>query len=182
MAPAPKTAVEIRRLSAEEIAAAAPGLATVLLDCVAGGASLNFMADLTRERAEAFWRGVAEAARDDGRIMFVAEDAGGVLGTVQMVPVAIDNQPHRADISKMLVHRRGRRRGVGEALMRAAEDAAREIGRTLLTLDTMTGEAGERLYVRLGWTPIGIIPGFALYPDGRGGDTTFFYKRLDPRP
>jgi GNAT superfamily N-acetyltransferase len=178
MARASETAVEIRALSAEDIAAAAPGLAAVLLDCVAGGASISFMADLNRERAEAFWRGVAEAARTDGRILFVAEEAGGVLGTVQLVPVGIDNQPHRADISKMLVHRRGRRRGVGEALMRAAEAAARDIGRTLLTLDTMTGDAGERLYLRMGWTPIGIIPGFALYPDGRSGDTTFFYKQL----
>jgi GNAT superfamily N-acetyltransferase len=178
MARATETTVEIRPMSAEDITAAAPDLATVLLDCVAGGASISFMADLTRDHAEAFWRGVAEAARTDGRILFVAEDAEGVLGTVQLVPVSIDNQPHRADISKMLVHRRGRRRGVGEALMRAAEGAAQRLGRTLLTLDTMTGDDGERLYTRMGWIPIGVIPGFALYPDGRSGDTTFLYKRL----
>jgi len=173
-----QNAVSIRRLSADEIAAAAPDLASVLLDCVAGGASVNFMADLSRDRAEAFWRGVAEAARSDGRALFVAEDAEGVLGTVQLIPIGIDNQPHRAEVSKMLVHRRARRRGVGEQLMRAAEAAGRGLGRRLLTLDTMAGEAGERLYLRLGWVPIGVIPDFALYPDGRIGDTTFFYKRI----
>lgn len=173
-----QSAVAIRRLSADQIAAAAPDLASVLLDCVAGGASISFMADLTRERAEAFWRGVAEAARSDGRALFVAEDAEGAMGTVQLIPIGIDNQPHRAEVSKMLVHRRARRRGVGEQLMRAAEAAGRDLGRSLLTLDTMTGEAGERLYLRLGWVPIGVIPDFALYPDGRSGDTTFFYKRI----
>jgi len=146
---------------------------------IAAAADTAFgMADLSRDQAEAFWRGVARSARSDGRALFVAEDADGVLGTVQMVPIGIDNQPHRADISKMLVHRRGRRRGVGAALMGAAEDAARAVGRSLLTLDTMTGEDGERLYRRLGWVPIGVIPGFALYPDGRSGDTRFFYKPI----
>jgi len=176
--PSLSKAVRIRRLSADEITVAAPALATVLVDCVAGGASISFMADLTHERAEAFWTVAARSARVDGRALFVAEDDQGILGTVQLIPIGIDNQPHRAEISKMLVHRRGRRRGVGEALMRAAEDAARSMGRTLLTLDTMTGEDGERLYARLGWIPIGVIPGFALYPDGRIGDTTFFYKPL----
>jgi GNAT superfamily N-acetyltransferase len=178
MTSAAQSAVAIRRLSADQIAAAAPDLASVLLDCVAGGASISFMADLSRERAEAFWRGVAEAARSDSRVLFVAEDAQGVMGTVQLIPIGIDNQPHRAEVSKMLVHRRARRRGVGELLMRAAEAAGRELGRRLLTLDTMAGEAGERLYLRLGWVPIGVIPDFALYPDGRIGDTTFFYKRI----
>ena len=175
---ATETPVRIRSLSAEEIDAAAPGLAAVLLDCVAGGASVNFMAGFSGERAEAFWRGVAEAARGDGRVLFVAEDERGVVGTVQLIPIPFDNQPHRAEVSKMLVHGRARRRGAGEALMRAAEQAARTMGRTLLTLDTKTGEDGERLYLRLGWIPVGIIPGFALYPDGRRGDTTFFYKQL----
>lgn len=177
-APKPAAPVQIRRLSSGEIAAAAPSLAAVLLDCVAGGASVNFMADFTYERAEAFWRGVADAARGDGRVLFVAEDEEGILGTVQLVPVLIDNQPHRAEVAKMLVHSRARRHGVGERLLRAAEEAGRDMGRTLLTLDTATGEAGERLYDRLGWVRVGVIPGHALYPDGRVASTTFYYKQL----
>jgi GNAT superfamily N-acetyltransferase len=168
----------IRRLSPDDIEAAARDLAMVLLDCVDGGAQVSFMADLTQERAEAFWRGIADAARRDGRVLLAAEDATGLVGTVQMIPTAIDNQPHRADVAKMLVHRRARRRGVGEQLMRAAEDAARSAGRTLLTLDTVTGESAERLYQRLGWIRFGVIPNYALYPDGRPGDCSFFYKPL----
>ena len=175
---AAETTIKIRRLTADEIIAAAPDLAVVLLDCVAGGASVNFMADFSRDQAEAFWRDVADAARADGRVLFVAEDEQGIVGTVQLVPIAFDNQPHRAEVAKMLVHSRARRRGVGAQLLLATEEAARAMGRTLLTLDTMTDSEGERLYRRLGWTPVGVIPGFALYPDGRSGDTTFFYKQI----
>jgi GNAT superfamily N-acetyltransferase len=170
--------LRIRRLTTEEIAEAAPELAGLLLDCVAGGASVDFMADLSRERAEAFWRGVARAACNDGRALLVAEDRDGLAGTVQLVLAAADNQPHRAEIAKMLVHRRARRRGVGRLLMQAAEDAARAMGRTLLTLDTATGEAGEQLYERLGWIRVGVIPDHALFPDGRPASSTFYYKRL----
>ncbi|MDB5449125.1 MAG: acetyltransferase domain protein [Phenylobacterium sp.] len=166
----------IRRLDAAEARRAAPALAGVLLDCVAAGASVSFMADLTRDAAEAFWREAAEAT--DGRALLVAEDDEGVFGTVQVVPAWPPNQPHRADIAKLLVHRRGRNRGVGQALMAAAETAARDLGRTMLVLDTITGEAGERLYARMGWVRVGEIPDFALMPDGRPAATTIFYKAL----
>jgi GNAT superfamily N-acetyltransferase len=176
------TSLRIRRLGAAETRAAAPALADVLLDCVQGGASVSFMAEMTRHEAEAFWLGVAEAAASDGRAVLVAEDAEGLLGVVEVIPAGPPNQPHRADIAKMLVHRRARRRGVGEALMRAAEDAARAMGKTLLTLDTVTGGVAERLYARLGWVRVGSIPNYALMPDGEPCATTVFYKALAQDP
>jgi GNAT superfamily N-acetyltransferase len=166
----------IRRLAPAEAIEAAPALADVMLDCVAGGASIGFMADSSRDEAVAFWRAQAEAG--DGRAILAAEDDDGILGVVQVIPAWQPNQPHRADVAKMLVHRRARRRGVGEALMRAAEAAAREMGRTLLVLDTVTGEAGERLYARCGFTRVGVIPDYALFPDGRPCATTVFFKAL----
>jgi GNAT superfamily N-acetyltransferase len=135
------------------------------------------MAPLSAERALAFWQGVARGVAAGERLLLVAEDAQGVLGTVQLVLDQPDNQPHRADLSKMLVHRRGRRQGLGAALMQAAEAAARTAGKTLLVLDTSSAEA-ERLYQRQGWVRVGAIPGYALLPDGRPCDTTYFYKAL----
>lgn len=172
------TSLRIRRLDADQTRAAVPALAGVLLDCVQGGASVSFMADMTHADAEAFWIGVADAAATDGRTVLVAEDDEGLLGVVEVIPAGPPNQPHRADIAKMLVHRRARRRGAGEALMRAAEDAAREMGKTLLTLDTVTGGVAERLYARLGWVVVGSIPDYALMPDGELCATTVFYKAL----
>jgi GNAT superfamily N-acetyltransferase len=166
----------IRVLSAAEVEAAAEDLADVLMDCVQGGASVSFMADFTRERALAFWREAADLVAQGRRIFLVARDEAGIVGTVQLAPVTIDNQPHRAEVTKMLVHRRGRRRGIGEALMAAVEAEAVRIGRTLLMLDTVSGDAGDRLYRRCGWIPYGVVPNFALYPDGRLCDATFFYK------
>jgi GNAT superfamily N-acetyltransferase len=166
----------IRSLSPDQALAAAPALAEVLADCVAGGASVSFMANVTLERLERFWRAQAEAARGDGRAILVAEQEGVIVGVVQVVPVQIDNQPHRAEVAKMLVHRRARGAGVGAALMAAAEEAGRAMGRTLLTLDTVTGEAGDRLYRRMGWTFAGSIPGYALLPDGAPTATSYFYK------
>ena len=166
----------IRRLAMPEAREAASALADILCDCVAGGASVSFMADLTQEDAVAFWRG--ETGVDDGRAVLVAEDDAGIFGVVQVVPAWPTNQPHRADISKMLVHRRGRRRGAAEALMTAAEDAAREMGRTMLVLDTVTGGVAEQLYEKRGWTRVGVIPDYALMPDGAMSATTIFYKAL----
>jgi GNAT superfamily N-acetyltransferase len=168
--------LQIRRLAPDEAEATAPALAAVLLDCVAGGASVSFMAGLTPDEALAFWRG--QAGADDGRAILVAEDDAGVVGVVQVIPAWAPNQPHRADISKLLVHRRARRRGVAEALMRAAEPAARQMGKTMLVLDTVTGGDAERLYTRLGWSRVGVIPDFALMPDGAPCATTVFYKAL----
>ena len=168
----------IRALTPAEVEAAAEGLADILLDCIAGGASISFMADYSRDQALAFWRGVAASAQRDGRVVLAAEDDQGLVGTVQLVPILIDNQPHRADVAKMLVHRRGRNQGLGERLMAAVEAEAARLGRTLLVLDTVTGCAGDRLYRRCGWTAVGTIPDFALYPDGRLCDATIFYKMV----
>ena len=153
-------------------------LAGVLIDCVEGGASVSFMHPLTRERAVAFWRRVANGVAAGERALLVAEDAHGVCGTVQLVLDQPENQPHRADLSKMLVHRRARRQGLGAALMRAAEATARECGKTLLVLDAVTGGDAERLYQRLGWKRVGVIPGYALMPRGEPCDTTVFYRNL----
>ena len=153
------------------------GLADVLIDCVEGGASVSFMLPLARERATAFWRRVANDVVSGERALIVAEDAQGLCGTVQLVLGQPENQPHRADLSKMLVHRRARRQGLGAALMRAAEATARECGKTLLVLDTANPEA-ERLYERMGWTRAGVVPGFALLPQGGLCATTFYYREL----
>jgi GNAT superfamily N-acetyltransferase len=155
------------------------GLVDVLVDCVEGGASVSFMHPLTRERAGRFWRRVADGVAAGERALLVAEDAEGICGTVQLVLDTPENQPHRADLAKMLVHRRARRQGLAASLMRAAESMALDCGRTLLVLDAVTGGDAERLYERLGWTRVGVIPKFALMPDGRYCSTTFFFRNLD---
>ena len=152
-------------------------LADVLIDCVEGGASVSFMHPLTRDRAVAFWRRVAHDVAAGDRALLVAEDARGLCGTVQLVLGQPENQPHRADLSKMLVPRRARRQGLGAALMRAAEATARECGKTLLVLDTANDEAA-RLYERLGWTRVGVIPDYALLPQGGLCDTIVYYRNL----
>ena len=153
-------------------------LADVLIDCVAGGASIGFMASLTPAAAKKFWSDQAGDVASGDRVIFVAQDCEGIVGTVQLVPARYDNQPHRADIAKMLVHRRGRRRGLGERLLLAAETEALARGRTVLVLDTVPDSDAERLYQRLGWQAAGIIPDFALYPDGRMTATCFYYRLL----
>ena len=153
------------------------GLCDVLTDCVEGGASVSFMWPMTRDKARTFWEGVAASARRGERLVYVAEDDAGIVGTVQVVWAQPENQPHRGDIAKMLVHRRGRKRGIGAALLKAAEAGAREAGRTVLVLDTASPDA-ERLYAREGWQACGVVPAYALWPDGRPCPTTFFYKDL----
>jgi GNAT superfamily N-acetyltransferase len=155
-------------------------LASLLIDCVEGGASVSFMHPLSREGAVAFWRKVAEGVASGERALLVAEDEKGVCGTVQLVLAQPENQPHRADLAKLLVHRRARRQGLGEALLCAAEAAALECGKTLLVLDTVTGADGERLYERLGWQRVGVIPDYALLPRGGLVSTTVFYRQLAP--
>ncbi len=153
-------------------------LADVLIDCVEGGASVSFMHPLTRDRAVAFWRRVAQGVAAGERALLVAQDAQGLCGTVQLVLEQPENQPHRADLAKMLVHRRARRQGLGAALVRAAEATARACGKTLLVLDAVTGGEAERLYQRLGWQRVGVVPGFALMPRGEPCDTTYYYRNL----
>ncbi len=154
-------------------------LAEVLIDCVEGGASVSFMHPLTLDRATTFWRSVARDVAAGARALLIAEDADGLCGTVQLVLAQPENQPHRADLAKMLVHRRARRRGLGAALMRAAEMTARECGKSVLVLDTVTGADGERLYERLDWKRVGVIPNYALLPRGGFCSTTVFYRNLD---
>ncbi len=154
------------------------GLCDVLIDCVEGGASVSFMHPLSRERAMAFWRRVSEGVAAGERALLVAEDSVGICGTVQLVFDLPENQPHRADVAKMLVHRRARRRGIGAALMREAERVARECGKTLLVLDAVTNGDAARLYEQLGWVEVGDIPNFALFPRGGLCSTTFYYRSL----
>lgn len=163
------------RLGEREIEA----LSDVLIDCVEGGASVSFMLPMTREKARDFWRKVASGVERGERIVVVAEDADGtIIGTAQVVNADSENQPHRADIAKMLVKRSARRRGVGEMLLKAAELAARDAGKTLLVLDTASDDA-ERLYTRGGWQRVGEIPNYALLPDGPPCATIVFFKQLD---
>jgi GNAT superfamily N-acetyltransferase len=170
--------VQIRRLDAigeREI----QGLSDVLIDCVEGGASVSFMLPMSRAKADGFWRRTSASLARGERLVLAAEDAAGtIVGTVQVILDQPENQPHRADIAKMLVHRRVRRQGVGAALLAAAERSALSAGKTLLVLDTVTGGDAERMYARQGWQRCGEIPDYALWPDGRPCATTIFFKFL----
>jgi GNAT superfamily N-acetyltransferase len=154
------------------------GLCDVLIDCVEGGASVSFMLPMSRAKAAAYWHSVSASASRGERLVLSAEDAAGtILGTIQVILDQPENQPHRGDIAKMLVSRRARRRGVGAALLAAAERAAQSAGKTLLVLDTASGDA-DRLCRRQGWQPCGQIPNYALWPDGTPCATTIFFKSL----
>jgi GNAT superfamily N-acetyltransferase len=167
----------VRRLGADEAERSIGQLADVLLDCVEGGASVSFMQPMARETAIRFWQDVVDGIARGERTLLVAEDAHGIAGTVQLITNMPENQPHRADVAKLLVHRRARGAGIGRRLMLAVEEAAREQGRRVLVLDTASGTA-ERLYERLGWQRAGVVPDYALMPDGVLCATTFFYKRI----
>lgn len=171
--------VAVRRLSGAEAAAAVDGLADVLIDCVEGGAGVSFMLPIARETVLTFWRKVAEGVARGERVLLVAQEPNGrIVGTAQLVMTMPQNQPHRADVEKVLVHRDARRRGVAQRLMTAIDDAAREEGKSVLVLDTVMGGDAERLYARSGWQRVGDIPNYALKPDGTLGGTTFFHKQL----
>lgn len=179
------TQANIRVIGAEEARSLAQPLAEVLVDCVAGGASVSFMAPLEMSRAVQFWMNVADAIAQGDRILLVAESAGRIIGTGQIVIGQPENQPHRADVSKLLVHRDFRRQGVAQKLMAELDIAAAAAGRTVLVLDTETDSDAERLYVRSGWTRAGVIPDYAFKPFGGLAGTTYFYKVLshsDRRP
>lgn len=169
----------IRRVAPDAAAPLVPALARLLIDCVEAGASVGFMLPLSEARAQAFWRGVADGVERRERVLLVAEDSDGALvGTVHVVLALPENQPHRGDVAKLLVHPHARRRGVAGALMAAVDREARAEGRSLLVLDTVTGGDAERLYTRLGWSRCGVIPDFALFPRGGLCSTTVFYKAL----
>jgi GNAT superfamily N-acetyltransferase len=170
--------VRIATPDASEARALIPALAGILIDCVEGGASVSFMLPIERQTAEEFYKGVVEKLASGGAILFVAFLDGEPAGTVLLSPELKPNQPHRADVQKLLVDRRGRNRGVAQALMAAVEETARARGRTLLCLDTATGSPAERLYEKLGWQRLGVIPRHAMWPEGGFCDTTFFWKDL----
>lgn len=170
---------EIRRLDGADLHAHLDGLAAVLADCVAGGASVSYMAPFSHEQARAAFEGMAAEVEKGRRLILGAFAGGRVVGTVQVILALPPNQPHRGEIAKLLVHRSARRRGIAQLLMEHAEAEALKAGKTLLVLDTVTGDDAERLYTRLAWSRVGVIPGFALYPDGRPCDTTIFCKHLD---
>ncbi|MTV36641.1 GNAT family N-acetyltransferase [Duganella radicis] len=175
--------ITVRRIDAGEARARTEvlteALSDVLIDCVEGGASVSFMLPLPRAKAQAFWRGVLEGVARGERVLLVAQTAEGrIIGTVQLITALPDNQPHRADIAKMLVHRAARRRGVAAQLMAGVDAAARAQGKTVLVLDTVTGGDAERLYQRAGWQIAGVVPNYALMPDGAYCGTTFMHKQL----
>jgi GNAT superfamily N-acetyltransferase len=172
------TDVEIRRLSLQEAYGALDGLAGVLHDCVEGGASVSFMDPFTLDDARRWFEGALPEVGVGTRVLLAAYDDGELVGTVQLVHAVAPNQAHRADIAKLLVHRKARGRGIAALLMERAEEEALAEGKWLLVLDTVTGSGAERLYQRLGWNTVGSIPDYAQYPDGRMCATTVFWKRL----
>jgi GNAT superfamily N-acetyltransferase len=169
------TVIEVRALSPDETGAQLEALASVLHDCVDGGASVGYMAPFSLGDART---AMAAFAADGNRVLFAAFDKGELVGTAQLVPSPMPNQPHRADVAKMLVRRSARGQGVAARLMEALEDEARSRGLTVLVLDTVTGSDAYRLYTRLGWQRVGEIPNYALMPDGEPISTTVFYKEL----
>lgn len=169
----------VRRLGANEASACVDALSDVLIDCVEGGASVSFMLPIARETAVNFWRKVVDGVAEGERVLLVAETADGqIVGTVQLITAQPENQPHRADVAKMLVHRKARRSGVAQRLMAEAERQARHERKSVLVLDTVSGGDAERLYERAGWQRVGEVPNYALMPDGRFCGTTFYCKQL----
>jgi GNAT superfamily N-acetyltransferase len=167
----------IERIGKSAPAADIRGLAQLLLDAIGSNAGISFLAGLSEAEAEAWWRSVLESSSPRA-VILIARDAEGIVGTVQMQPAWAPNQPHRADIAKLIVHRRAQGRGIARALMTAIEREARAAGFTLLLLDTCRGGKAERLYASTDWVRVGEVPGFALNPDGSECDTVFFYKQL----
>lgn len=158
--------------------AALEQLADVLVDCVAGGASVNFMSPFSHDQALGFFRKVAGSVAAGDTVLLAAKLDDKIVGTVQLALDTPPNQPHRADVKKMLVHRAARGHGIGAALIAQVEEEARRHDRWLLVLDTVPGENGHRLYLRAGWKQTGIVPDYALFPDGRLCDTAIMWKRL----
>ncbi len=169
---------DILLLSAAEARAVLPDLCDVLADCVNGGASVGFMQPYGPDDAMPYWQAVADSVESGATLLLVARIEGRVVGTVQVGAAQMPNQPHRGDLKKLLVHRSARGKGLARLLMAAAEREAARIGKTLLVLDTATGSDAEAIYPRLGWQRVGVVPDYALWPEGGLCDTTLFYKRI----
>jgi len=169
---------DIRMLNGEETLAALPDLCDVLSDCVNGDASVGFMLPFAPPDAIPFWQGVAQSVTKGDTLHMVAQVDGKIVGTVQVGFSTKPNQPHRGDLMKLLVHRNARGLGLSRKLMDRIEMEAAKRGKTLLVLDTSTGSLAESIYPRLGWQRVGVIPDYALHPDGRQCSTTFFYKKI----
>jgi GNAT superfamily N-acetyltransferase len=170
--------VTIRELDAAEYRAAIPDLATLLVDAVDGGASVNFVAGVTTSEAAGWWSQRIQDVFDGLITAIVAVDGERIVGTALLIRSSNPNSPHRAEVGKVLVHRSARRRGIGAALMHAIEERARADGRWMLVLDTVTGSPAESMYRSLGWTELGVMPNHALLTDGTPAPTTFFWKDL----
>ncbi|WP_207539157.1 GNAT family N-acetyltransferase [Sabulicella rubraurantiaca] len=174
----PAKGLVVEALDAAAAASAERRLAEILVDCVAQGASVSFLAPLSLEKSRQFWKRVSTEVAQGQRVLLVAWLDGALAGTVQIDLAMPENQPHRADVGKLLVDPAHRRRGIGTALMRRAEQAAERLGRRLLVLDTREGDLAEPLYRELGWQEAGRIPGFSLDEQGRDYATIFFWKRI----
>lgn len=173
------SSLHIYSLSRDEILSHIDSLSDILQNCVNGGASVSFMLPFSPENARQFWLGVAESVgRQERTVLACRDEREGFLGTVQLITDQPENQPHRADVAKLLVHEKARRRGVAMALMEALESAAKNQGKSVLVLDTATGSGAETFYQRAGWQKVGEIPRYALMPDGEMTATTVFYKFL----
>ena len=172
----------IRAIDASEATRLLPVFSDLLVDAIAHGASVNFMAGLTPAQAAAYWQKQIAGLAEGDRIWLVAEDAAAIIGMVMCLFPWQPNQVFRGEVSKMIVHSSRRKQGIGALLMQAIEAGALEAGKTHLLLDTATGDSGERLYRRMGWTEVGILPRFAYHPDGRLADATVFFKELAPPP
>jgi GNAT superfamily N-acetyltransferase len=170
----------IRTLDAAETTASLPELSDILVDAVANGASVNFLAGFTHDAAKTFWRNQIPGIASNATKLIVADNGQNLVGTVLLMFAHQPNAPHRAEIGKMLVHSTARRQGLGRRLLTAAETAASDAGRTLLMLDTETGSAGDLLYRNCDWIEVGRVPNHAFRPDGRLATTTIFYKQLGP--
>ncbi len=169
---------EVRQLHVEEGERYLPALAAVLMDCVDGNASVSFMSPLLRTEAELFFADVLREVEKGNRILLAAFTGTDLVGTVQIVTKMPPNQPHRADVAKLLVSRAARGQGIATLLMKEVEETARSEGKSLLVLDTCAGGVADRMYQRMGWTRAGEIPKYALYPDGAWCDTAIFWKRI----
>jgi GNAT superfamily N-acetyltransferase len=173
--------MQIRRITSLLKARELAGLSSLLIDAVNGGASLGFLRPLQQSRAQSYWHAVSNSVASGEKALLVAEDEGVVLGTVQVVLSQPENQPHRAEISKMIVHTLARQQGLGMRLLSTAEQVAQQADKSLLVLDTQTGSAAERLYTKAGFTPLPPLPDYALTPDGVLAPTTIFWKRIEGR-